>query len=171
MKVANHNSGCSTTFNKQEVVDDDEEELHREYSICDTIGSLGFIYDQGDTTEVAHMIGLGPSLFLMSTKAMSWFFFLLSITNIPLIWIYYVQGLNDAGHNENNGRLDKILYHVTLGHAANNKYLETPNGVRFNYETLGYMIIVFEIFTVCFFSYFISRLIDNQKKYIKRFKG
>jgi len=38
---------------------------------------------------MARQIGLGPALFLMSTKAMAVLFFILMLINLPVIAFYY----------------------------------------------------------------------------------
>ena len=40
---------------------------------------------------MAQQIGIGPAMFLLSTKALAWFFLVLSILNIP-IYVFYSQG-------------------------------------------------------------------------------
>lgn len=47
-----------------------------------------------ETTDMAKQLGVGPSLFLMSTKAYAWFFLFLTILNIPVM-LFYVLG-NDS---------------------------------------------------------------------------
>jgi len=52
-------------------------------------------------SEMAGQIGLGPSLFLMSTKAMAIFFMCLTIVNLPLLYFYMngsvVDNMNQSG--------------------------------------------------------------------------
>ena len=87
------------------------------------------------------------------------------------MYLNYIQGKKDVNHIDDNTRTDKLLYHVTLGHAANKTELYTPNGTSYNYDTYGKILIAFEIFTIGIFSIFITSLMENQKNYIKHFKG
>lgn len=47
-----------------------------------------------DISEVNSELGLGASLFMMTTKAMAWFFLVLTILNLPAM-IFFYHG-NDA---------------------------------------------------------------------------
>jgi hypothetical protein len=49
------------------------------------------------TSEMAKQIGVGPALFLMSTRAFSWFFLFLTILNIPVMLFY---GLGNRDSND-----------------------------------------------------------------------
>jgi hypothetical protein len=51
------------------------------------------------TSDMAKQIGIGPSLFLMSTKALAWFFLFLSIVNIPIL-LFYSKGNINAERSE-----------------------------------------------------------------------
>lgn len=42
-----------------------------------------------DATPLAKQLGLGPTLFLMSTKAMFWLFLFLSLIYAPILAIFY----------------------------------------------------------------------------------
>jgi hypothetical protein len=47
--------------------------------------------EKGNKTEVSEMaqeIGIGPTMFLMSTKSLSMFFLLLTLINLSLMFIY-----------------------------------------------------------------------------------
>jgi hypothetical protein len=47
--------------------------------------------DKGHKTEVSEMaqaIGIGPTMFLMSTKSLSMFFLLLTLINLSLMFMY-----------------------------------------------------------------------------------
>jgi hypothetical protein len=37
---------------------------------------------------MSRQIGIGPTLFLLSTRNLAWFFLLISIINIPVLMIY-----------------------------------------------------------------------------------
>jgi hypothetical protein len=57
----------------------------QKYGVCENIGAMPFSrYCQKEPREGAKEIGLGPTLFLMQTKALAWIFFVLTIINIPL---------------------------------------------------------------------------------------
>ena len=61
------------------------------FSICDRLGSLkpSIPCCKTDTpTLMARQLGLGPTLFLMSTKAFACLFFFLTILNIPVLMFY-----------------------------------------------------------------------------------
>ena len=59
------------------------------FGLCDDIGWLApSNCCVRPTQSMSQEIGLGPALFLMSTKAYAWFFLLLSLINIPLFLLY-----------------------------------------------------------------------------------
>ena len=63
------------------------------------------------TTEMAKQIGVGPTLFLMSTKALAWFFLFLTLINIPVL-LFYSKG------NVNSERSDTgkdVFAYLSLG--------------------------------------------------------
>ena len=63
------------------------------FGMWESIGSLQICKCcQGDTTDMAKQIGIGATLFLMSTKALAVFFFVLFLINIPLL-IFYKSGV------------------------------------------------------------------------------
>ena len=49
-----------------------------------------------EIAEVNKQIGLGPTLFMMLTKSLSYFFLLMTILNLPIMWLYY-----SANYEEN----------------------------------------------------------------------
>jgi hypothetical protein len=62
------------------------------FGICDSLGSLALARCcKGETTDMARKIGIGPAMFLMSTKALAWLFFVLSVVNIPVILFYKIS--------------------------------------------------------------------------------
>ena len=66
------------------------------FGVCENLGTLSPIKALlGQTTPMARQLGVGPSLFLLSTKAFAWFFFFLTILHIP-IFRYYYYGRQDA---------------------------------------------------------------------------
>lgn len=70
----------------------------RSFSLCDELGFLAPCFPcckKDKPTLMAQKIGLGPSLFLMSTKAFAWFFLAITVLNIPVI-AFFASG-NQAG--------------------------------------------------------------------------
>jgi len=66
------------------------------FGVMENLGTLSPIKALlGQTTPMARQLGVGPSLFLLSTKAFAWFFFFLTILHIP-IFRYYYYGRQDA---------------------------------------------------------------------------
>lgn len=72
---------------------------------------------------MAQQLGLGPSLFLMSTKAFAWFFFALALLNLPVM-IFYGTG-NSAGKLERPTDLFAILSMGNVGQSG-----QACDGVR-----------------------------------------
>lgn len=68
----------------------------------------------GDTSDLAKQIGIGPTLFLMSTKALAWFFLAISILNIPVLMFYY-KGNNDSSASQ---AVDGIFAKLSLGNVG-----------------------------------------------------
>ena len=48
-----------------------------------------------EPTELAAELGVGPTMFLMSTRAMAFLFLVLTVVNIPL-FSYYYAGTKDT---------------------------------------------------------------------------
>jgi hypothetical protein len=70
--------------------------VEKSFSMCDNLGFLPLPlgeYFNKDVTEMSQEIGIGPTLFLMSTKAMSWFFLFISILSIPIMVFYNKGGI------------------------------------------------------------------------------
>ena len=62
------------------------------FGICGSIGLLPVcmcLNKKGKPTNLAQELGVGPTLFLMSTRAMAWLFFVLTIINFPAFAYYY----------------------------------------------------------------------------------
>lgn len=62
---------------------------------------------------MAQQLGLGPSLFLMSTKAFAWFFLIISIINIP-VFVFFGTG-NSAGEFN---RLTDLFAILSMGNVG-----------------------------------------------------
>lgn len=58
---------------------------------------------------MARKLGLGPSLFLMSTKSIAWLFFVLSLWNLPVMAFFY----SGAG-----AQTDDIFAKLSLGNVG-----------------------------------------------------
>ena len=63
----------------------------------DSIGGFNFFQfkehdSQVDITPLAKQLGLGPMVFLLRVKAMTYFFFFIMLLHIPLYGIYYNGG-------------------------------------------------------------------------------
>ena len=86
----------------------------KRFGLCDNLGSLKvlcYCCRKKDNTisEMAAQIGVGPSLFLMSTKAFAQFFLLISILYLPIFALYYY---GDTGRVSN---VDSIFVKLSLG--------------------------------------------------------
>ena len=64
----------------------------------------------GTTTPMARQLGAGPSLFLLQTKALAWFFAFVSILHFPIFASYY-HGRADA----DEGSSGSIFTDFSLG--------------------------------------------------------
>ena len=77
---------------------------------------------------MAKSIGLGPTLFLMSTKALAIFFFVLTLLNIPYMMILYKQDHEGEHNNKNDwwiNKVETVFYKMSIGHIANLQGLKT----------------------------------------------
>ena len=82
--------------------------------MCDSLGGLPLSKcSAGDTTELAKQIGIGPTLFLMSTKALSAFFFLIAILNVPVM-MFYSNGNTEIEIN----KVDSFFATFSLGNVG-----------------------------------------------------
>lgn len=89
------------------------------FNICEDIGSLPMSNCcRSKTTDMAKQIGIGPSIFLMTTKALSWFFFLMTILNIP-VFIFYYAGNVDA---KSGASSDSYFVKMSLGNIGSNSF-------------------------------------------------
>jgi len=82
---------------KKGLLHEDEPEIaFHSFSLCGTLGTLrpAMACCPMETTEMAKQLGVGPTLFLMSTKALSCFFLFLTILNVPVM-AFYLSG-NDS---------------------------------------------------------------------------
>ena len=58
------------------------------FSITEDIGHLFQCCGEPETTNLAKQLGVGPSLFLMTTKFMSILFAILAVFNMPILYFY-----------------------------------------------------------------------------------
>lgn len=60
------------------------------FDVLDDLGTLMPIKSwMKETSPMARQLGVGPTLFLLSTKAFAWFFLFLTVLNIPVFMFYY----------------------------------------------------------------------------------
>ena len=62
------------------------------FGICDELGGHSWCCcctNRIKVTDMAKAIGVGPTLFLMSTKSLACLFFILTIINIPVYMFYF----------------------------------------------------------------------------------
>ena len=63
---------------------------------------------------MAKQIGIGPTLFLMSTKALSWLFLILTILNLPVMIFYF----NGSGGTDSQKGLKDLFVQLSLGNVG-----------------------------------------------------
>lgn len=66
---------------------------HEKFGVCDNLNRFNFCSCFKDKKEkisdLSKGIGLGPSLFLMATRALGTFFFIMTLVNIPVYLFFY----------------------------------------------------------------------------------
>lgn len=72
-------------------VDSDNQVQSVPFGICDTVGGHGCCCRSKQVSKMSKEIGVGATLFLMSTKSLSILFFFLTIINIPVYMFYYAS--------------------------------------------------------------------------------
>ena len=86
-----------------------------EFNICcgktSKIGSFGCgCCNSKEISEMTRQVKIGPAMFLMQTKALSWFFLLLTIINLPLL------GFNFWGNDKTEDfMISKVFTKLSLG--------------------------------------------------------
>ena len=94
------------------------------FKIWENLGHYPFMwYEQGPLEELSKEIGLGPSLFLMTTKSVAWFFLFLTVINIP-IYLFFHQSNQTADCDMNNFKaetLQECFDKVSLGSMGQNE--------------------------------------------------
>ena len=69
------------------------------YGMCSDLGRIPLFQNlTSKPTLLAKELGVGATLFLMSTRAMAWLFFVLSVINIP-VFLFYWNGTSTKSHN------------------------------------------------------------------------
>lgn len=106
------------------------------FGLCETLGSLKLCRCcLSQTTDMAKQIGIGATLFLMSTKALAIFFFILFFLNIPVL-IFYSGGV-DHGKQESESIFD-LFSKFTLGNVGTPGYsCGEVNLARMNLNSVG----------------------------------
>ena len=67
------------------------------FGLCSSLGLMPVLECMSrEPSELSQKLGVGPTLFLMSTRAMSWLFFFLTIINLPAFAYYYKGTSSDA---------------------------------------------------------------------------
>lgn len=90
----------------------------RNFSWNDGIGTLPICkcLNKKQPTKLAQELGIGATLFLMSTRAMTILFAVLSVMNIPLFMFYY------SGSKQAEQGVDDIFLKFSLGNAGSSSY-------------------------------------------------
>lgn len=64
------------------------------FRLCEKLGNFNILTccnRNKQITEMASQIGIGPSLYLMTTKSLACLFFLLTLINLPLMSFYFAS--------------------------------------------------------------------------------
>lgn len=95
-----------------------KENKDRNFSWREDIGILPICkcLNRKQPTRLAQELGIGATLFLMSTRAMTILFAVLSIMNIPLFIFYY------SGSRQAEQGFDDIFLKLSLGNAGSSSY-------------------------------------------------
>lgn len=84
------------------------------FRLCEKLGNFNILTccnRNKQITEMASQIGIGPSLYLMTTKSLACLFFLLTLINLPLMSFYFASStslLQDITPNT-------VLHSVQMG--------------------------------------------------------
>lgn len=93
------------------------------FSIMDDVGTLRVVKCCAERiSPLAIEIGIGPTLFLLSTKAMAWFFFFLTIINLPLFYFYYNGTMVDQNSQGGPTKFDDNFVKLSLGNIGQSSY-------------------------------------------------
>lgn len=102
------------------------------WAIGEPVGNLFHFGRKRVIHSILKDIGLGASLYLLTLKQFIWFFFMLSIMNIPLLLIYnsgtsssYLLGQFDLGNLGDEG---PICFTTNLAENFQSLNLECPSG-------------------------------------------
>lgn len=82
-----------------------------------------------EPTELAKELGVGPTLFLMSTRAMAILFMVLTVLNIPLFAFYYAgtKNADTGGSGTKADSFDDYFALFSLGNTGSSGY--SCNGI------------------------------------------
>ena len=150
---------------KPPMEDDDQNKkyMKKTHSICSELGNFGFFHKpSNEVSDASLSIGIGPTLFLLSTKGLAWFFLILAIINIAPAYIYYKNSDHSfiaSETSDRNSMLDLYIQHTSRGGV---KTLD-PESLR--------LIIIFEIVTSCLFAVFIYMMEIDMKNYLEVYKN
>jgi hypothetical protein len=111
---------------KEETKEENGKEVikYKRYELCEEIGTLSLslfkkicICVNPNTENLAKSLGLGPSLFLMSTKMMGWFFLFLFLFNVPVMFFYY-NCVNNSGIQSLSGGVSQMFSMLSIGNVG-----------------------------------------------------
>lgn len=104
---------------------------NEQFSFFERLGYLPFMSCMvSEPTQLAAEIGVGPTLFLMSTRAMAILFFILTFVNIPL-FSYYYAGTKDDETGEiisKSDSFDDYFSYLSFGNTGEKSILYNPFG-------------------------------------------
>jgi hypothetical protein len=87
------------------VIIDTEVKKAKRYGMCANLGNLSICHNKTThPSDLAKELGIGATMFLISTRAMAWLFFALTIINIPVFAFYY-NGTSTRAHKIDKSEL------------------------------------------------------------------
>ena len=93
------------------------------FSIFEDVGTLKVVKCCNERiSPMAIELGIGPTLFLLSTKAMAWFFFFLTIINLPLFYFYFNGTMVDQNSQGGSPKFDDNFVKLSLGNIGQSSY-------------------------------------------------
>ena len=97
-----------------------DEQIQVPFDLTDELGTLMPAKSwMKETSEMARQLGVGQSLFLLSTKAFAWLFVFLTILNFPLFaYYYYGKDIDHSGHSTVSIFTDFSLGNVGSSHVT-----------------------------------------------------
>lgn len=89
------------------------------FGIFEDVGTLPLLERwKKDTTPLAQQIGIGPTLFLLTTRTLGYFFLFLTLVNLPILHLY--QGTNPGGAKSEV--YNNIWARYSMGNIGSNAY-------------------------------------------------